>query len=61
MVQWHWSIAELADHADMPRSTVSSILNLQRFPSSDLIEGLSFPMGMELYELDLLAKFELAA
>jgi antitoxin component HigA of HigAB toxin-antitoxin module len=53
-----WSILELARHAQVSRQMISAFLNLERFPTAEVVDMLACPFGMELFEFDLLATFE---
>lgn len=53
-----WSILELAEYAGVSRQMISAFLNLERFPTTEVVDRLACPFGMELFEFDLLATFE---
>lgn len=56
-----WSILELAEKSLVSRQMISAFLNLERFPTSEVVDQLACPFGMELFEFDLLACFEVRA
>jgi ribosome-binding protein aMBF1 (putative translation factor) len=58
MEQRGWSILELAEHSHVSRQMISAFLNLERYPTSEVVDMLACPFGMELFEFDLLAWFE---
>jgi ribosome-binding protein aMBF1 (putative translation factor) len=61
MEQRGWSILELADHSHISRQMISAFLNLERFPTSEVVDQLACPFGLELFEFDQLACFEVRA
>ncbi len=61
MEQRGWSILELAEHSHVSRQMISAFLNLERFPTSEVVDQLACPFGLELFEFDQLACFEVRA
>jgi len=53
-----WSIVELAEHSHVSRQMISAFLNLERYPTSEVVDMLACPFGLELFEFDLLACLE---
>jgi hypothetical protein len=56
-----WTILELAEHSHVSRQMISAILNVERFPTSEVVDQLAFPFGLELFEFDQLACYEVRA
>lgn len=61
MEQRGWSILELAEHSHVSRQMISAMLNLERFPTSEVLDQLACPFGLELFEFDQLAWYEVRA
>lgn len=55
MVARDWSMHHLAAASGISRQMICAVLNLRRFPTTAVISQLSQALGMELFELDLLA------
>lgn len=53
-----WSILELARRSRVSRQMISAFLNLERFPTSEVVDQMASPFGLELFEFDMLACFE---
>ena len=61
MMMLEWTTEDLAEHSGVSRSMISSILNLERFPTIMVLYDLVHSMGFELHEFDLMAKYEVEA
>ena len=56
-----WSTVELAEHSHISRQMISAMLNLERFPTSEVLDQLAQALGLKLHEFDRLADYELEA
>lgn len=56
--EWHWSIPALASASGVKRQTISAIIAMKLYPTGDKLWRIADAFHMELYELDLLAFFE---
>ena len=52
-----WSTRELAERSQVSRQMISPFLNLERFPTSEVVDQMASPFGMELFEFAMLACF----
>lgn len=58
LMKWFgWTIAELAECSQVSRAMISSILNVLKFPTVNIIAQLAACFGLELHEFDLMAQF----
>ena len=56
-----WTILELAEHSHVSRQMISAILTVERCPTSEVVDQLACPFGLELFEFDQLACYEVRA
>ncbi|MCA9422690.1 MAG: helix-turn-helix transcriptional regulator [Nitrospira sp.] len=52
-----WSISELAEHSGVSRSHLSEILMVKTSASLDVLDALAASVGLQFFELCLLAAF----
>ena len=58
MARRGWSARELAERSRVSRQMISAILNVARFPTAEVLDALAWCLGLQLWEFDLLADFE---
>ena len=56
--EWHWSIPALASVSGVKRQTISAIIAMTMYPTGDKLDRIAKAFHIELFELDLLAFFE---
>ena len=54
-----WTISELSKASRVSRSMITGVLNLTKYGTTATFSRLCVCFGMELFEFDLLASFEL--
>lgn len=54
-----WTVRDLSRASDVSRAMIQAILLVEKFPTVDCLSRLVEAMGMDLFELDLMAKIEL--
>lgn len=54
-----WCQSRLAEASNVPRQMIGMILVMKRFPTGDCLSKLAEAFGLDLFELDLIAKLEL--
>ena len=57
--EWKWCQSRLAEASGVPRQMIGMILALKRFPTGDCLSKLAGAFGLDLFELDLIAKLEM--